>query len=262
MKIIITRQNPGFWAASYICQRLQNAHGDRFTLGLPTGGTAVDMYAELCTLAHEKKLSFQNVLTFNMDEYAALPPDHPQSYHYYMYKHLFDQVDIPPQNIHLPDGCAANLAAECRTYEQAIAQAGGVDLFLGGIGRNGHIAFNEPGSAFDSRTRVIKLAESTREANARFFNGNIQAVPTHALTVGIGTILDAKELLFLATGDSKAEAVAQLAQGEITPQWPLTALRTHPLATLLIDTAAASALSKKTISRMEKNENGDLILEL
>ena len=257
MKLIITSHDLGLWAASYICTRWQRAAKKPFTLGLPTGGTVEGMYAALSGLVHNQKMSFKDIITFNMDEYVGLPPTHEQSYHYYMQHHLFSQVDAKPENIHILDGQAADLTRECEQYEIAIQQAGGIDLFLGGVGRNGHLAFNEPGSAFDSRTRIMELTPNTRKANSRFFGYDISKVPTHALTVGIGTVLDAKELLFLASGESKAEAVARLAQGEITPACPITALKTHPNAALLIDPAAASALDTNILSKWHASQQQD-----
>ena len=203
MKLIITKHNLGLWAASYIRARWAAREKDPFVLGLPTGGTVVDMYAALSGLVKNGKMSFKNIVTFNMDEYVGLPPEHDQSYHYYMKHNLFDHVDIVPQNAHILNGQATDLHAECDAYEAAIKQAGGVDLFLGGVGRNGHLAFNEPGSSFDSRTRVMELTESTKQANSRFFGNDPAQVPSSALTVGIGTVLDSKELLFLAMGRSR-----------------------------------------------------------
>lgn len=242
MKLVITSHNLGLWAADFILRRWEAAAKKPFVLGLPTGGTVEEMYAALVELSREGKISFQDIITFNMDEYVGLPPTHVQSYAYYMKERLFSQVDIRPENIHLLNGLAADLKTECAQYEAAITQAGGIDLFLGGIGQNGHIAFNEPGSSFTSRTRLIDLTENTRLANSRFFGQDISQVPTQALTVGIGTVLDAQELLFLASGDSKAQAVAHVAQGNVTPEWPITALKNHPQATLLIDPAAAADL--------------------
>ena len=266
MKLIITKHNLGLWAASYIRTRWQTRGKDPFVLGLPTGGTVEDMYAALSGLVKNGKMSFQHIVTFNMDEYVGLPPQHAQSYHYYMKHHLFDHVDAQEKNVHILDGMALDLQAQCTQYEQDIKRAGGIDLFLGGVGRNGHLAFNEPGSAFDSRTRVMELTESTRRANARFFDNNPALVPTQALTVGIGTVLDAQELLFLASGPSKAEAVARLVQGEITPNWPITALKTHPQAALLADPQAASALTGTAKTQLEKAwaayPNEDVILTL
>lgn len=266
MQLIITKRNLGLWAASYIQKRVNESRKKPFVLGLPTGGTVLDMYAALAELVKNGKMSFKDVVTFNMDEYATLPPEHDQSYHYYMKHNLFDKVDIRSENVHILNGMAPDLDEECRRYEAAITQAGGVDLGLGGVGRNGHLAFNEPGSAFDSRTRVMELTCSTRAANSRFFGNDPARVPERALTVGIGTVLDAKELLFLASGDSKAEAVARLAQGGVTRLWPITALKTHPKAILLADEAAASALDgelkKQLAAARLQNPDGDWVLHI
>ena len=239
MKLIVTSEDLGKWAATYICNRWKTANKKPFVLGLPTGGTVEGMYAALVELVKKGEMSFENIISFNMDEYIGLPPTHPQSYHYYMKHHLFDHVDMKPENIHILDGQAADLEAECKKYEQAIQEVGGIDLFLGGVGQNGHVAFNEPGSDLASRTRVIELTPSTIQANCRFFDNDPSQVPTRALSVGIGTILDAKELLFLASGSSKLEAVTHLKNDDVTPEWPITALKTHPNATLLADEAAA-----------------------
>ena len=266
MKLIITSHNLGLWAASYICNRWKHTSKKPFVLGLPTGGTVIDMYAALSALVKNGKMSFSDIVSFNMDEYVGLSPEHDQSYHYYMKHNLFDHVDAKPENVHILNGLAADLNKECADYEAAIKQAGGIDLFLGGVGQNGHLAFNEPGSAFDSRTRVMELTENTRRANSRFFNNDISQVPTQALTVGIGTVLSAKELLFLASGDKKAQAVARLLQGDITTQWPITALKTHPHATLLVDEAAASALGKEILAKWthlkQTQPQQDLVLTL
>lgn len=266
MKLIITSKNLGLLAARHIQTRWAAARKKPFVLGLPTGGTVVEMYDALAELVRKGEMSFRDVLTFNMDEYAGLDTQREESYHYYMKHHLFDRVDIPPENIHILNGLAPDPQEECLRYEAAVSRAGGIDLFLGGVGRNGHLAFNEPGSSFASRTRLIELTPSTRQANSRFFGGDPSAVPAKALTVGIGTVLDAKELLFLASGDAKAEAVARLALGEITPQWPITALKTHPHATLLIDPQAASSLEGEAAKRLKtaraQRPEEDVILEL
>ncbi len=266
MKLILTSHNLGLWAASYIHRRWKHSAHQPFVLGLPTGSTVEDMYAALCELVAHHKMTFQNIVTFNMDEYVGLSPTHEQSYHYYMQHRLFAHVDARPENVHILNGLASNLEQECAQYETAITQAGGIDLFLGGVGRNGHLAFNEPGSAFDSRTRIMQLTENTCRANSRFFNNDITQVPTHALTVGIGTVLDAKELLFLASGPVKAEAVARLALGEVTPQWPITALKTHSNAVLLIDETAASALPPDILQQwyrlQAQNPQQDLLITL
>jgi len=264
MKLIITSHNLGLWAAAYICNRWEKAHKKPFVLGLPTGGTVEEMYAALSTLVKNGKMSFQDIISFNMDEYVGLTPEHPQSYHYYMNHHLFSHVDEKPENIHILNGQATDLNAECAQYESAIKQVGGIDLFLGGVGRNGHLAFNEPGAPFDSRTRVIELTQSTIEANSRFFDNDPSKVPTRAVSVGIGTVLDAKEVLILASGASKAEAVAQVFKGNITTQWPVTALKTHANATLLIDEAAAGQLGTDVLTQFKalSKEDKDLILSL
>ncbi len=266
MKLIVTKHNLGLWAAAHIQSRWAARNKNPFVLGLPTGGTVVDMYAALRSLAQHGKISFKDIVTFNMDEYVGLPKEHAQSYHSYMHQNLFNHVDVLPQNVHILNGQASDLHAECVTYENSIAQAGGIDLFLGGVGQNGHVAFNEPGSAFDSHTRIVDLTPSTITANARFFEGKPEQVPTQALTVGIGTVLAAKELLFLANGKAKAEAVAQLAHTEITPQWPITALKTHPNAILIADPDAASELPAIHKERLQtvwaQNPDADIILEL
>ena len=246
MRLIVTKLSVGIWAAAYIKNTIAQFSPSLqkpFELGLPTGSTVLDMYALLRTFAKERVLNFQSVVTFNMDEYVGLPEDHPQSYHSYMRRNLFDHTNMLPEHIFMPNGQATDLTQECSRYEAAIARVGGINLFIGGIGRNGHIAFNEPGTPFHSRTHVANLTPSTREANSRFFFNDISKVPTQAITVGIGTLLDAKELLFLASGIKKAAAVAHLITQKPTLSWPLTALKLHPRATLLADVDACVLLS-------------------
>jgi len=246
MRLIVTKLGVGLYSAAYIRRAIQAfapTAQKPFVLGLPTGSTVLDTYAILRTLAQERLLSFQHVITFNMDEYIGLPEDHPQSYHSYMRRNLWSTVHLPPEHIFIPNGNAPDLQAECERYEQAIARVGGIRLFVGGVGRNGHIAFNEPGTPFNSRTHVTQLLPSTLEANARFFQNDISRVPRQAITVGIGTILDARELLFVASGVKKAAAVAHLITQEPTLDWPLTALKLHPHATLLADLDACVLLS-------------------
>lgn len=248
MRLVVTNINLGLWAAAYIKEKINAfapAPQKPFVLGLPTGGTVVDMYANLRLFYNAGLLDFKNVITFNMDEYVGISPDHPQSYHRYMHSHLFDAVNILPENTHILNGQTADIAAECAAFEAAIAQTGGIDLFVGGVGRNGHIAFNEPGSAFNTRTRQVRLAPSTIQANARFFFNDESRVPQTALSVGIGTVTDAKEVLFLASGVKKAEAIARVMQAGEDIYCPLTALKLHPHATLLADTQACSLLTGK-----------------
>ncbi len=254
MRLVVTKLSVGLWAASYLKGTLQAfapTPQKPFVLGLATGSTMLDMYALLRAFAQERLLSFQQVRTFNMDEYVGLPADHPQSYHSYMQRNLFQAVNLPPQNQVIPNGQAADLQAECSRYEQAIAKAGGMDLLIGGIGRNGHIAFNEPGTPFHSRTHVVNLTPSTREANSRFFFNDISRVPRQAITMGIGTILDAKELLFIACGVKKAAAVSHLMEEEPSLNWPVTALKLHPRATLLTDLDACLLLGNDLKTRLD-----------
>ena len=260
MRLIVTKISVGLWAAAYIKNTVKQfapTLDKPFVIGLPTGSTVLDMYAILRTFAKERLLNFQHIITFNMDEYVGLPAGHPQSYHSYMQRNLFDHVNLLPEHIFMPNGQAQDLIQECTHYEEAMVQAGGIDLFIGGIGRNGHIAFNEPGTSFNSRTHVADLTPSTREANARFFQNDISRVPRQAITVGIGTILDAKELLFIASGVKKAAAVTHLVTQPATPSWPLTALKLHPRATLLADLEACVLLSGDLKTQLDEAMQAD-----
>ncbi len=212
-------------------------------LGLATGATPEATYAELVRLHREEGLSFARVRSVNLDEYEGLDGDCEQSYRHYMQQQLFDSIDIRPWNALLPDGTAVDVAAECRAYEERIRALGGVDLWLTGIGTNGHIAFNEPGSAVDSRTRLVDLSKATVEINSRLFAAADQ-VPRRALTVGVGTLLAARRLLLLATGESKAAAIAAAVEGEVGPQCPASFLQQHADCTFLLDRAAAAQLSR------------------
>lgn len=208
-------------------------------LGLPTGGTPVGFYDALV----ESGVSLARARTFNLDEYMGLPRTHPESYYAFMKRMLYDRTDLRPENCHIPDGNAPDPEAECRRYEEAIRAAGGIDILLLGVGHNGHIGFNEPGSPWDGRTRVVELAERTREANARFFS-SIDEVPRRAITMGIGTILEARRILLLASGTGKAPIVKRLVEDEPTPEVPASALHFHPDATVLLDGEAASMLRR------------------
>ena len=200
----------------------------RAVLGLPTGRTPVGMYDRVVAACSREYHCFREVVTFNLDEYAGIPPDHPGSYCTFMKQHLFDHVDLKPENTHIPSG----VNPDPGNYERDIAAAGGLDLTFLGLGSNGHIAFNEPGTPFDSRTRIVALTESTRNANAPFFpDGN---VPTHAITMGIGTILGSRAIVLLASGKNKADAIKRLRGAEITTDFPASALWTHPNVHVLI----------------------------
>ncbi|MCI3984743.1 glucosamine-6-phosphate deaminase [Bacillus vallismortis] len=208
-------------------------------LGLATGGTPEGTYCELIRLHQTENLSFQNVTTVNLDEYAGLSSDDPNSYHYYMNHRFFQHIDSQPSQHFIPNGHAVDLESECRRYEQLVKSLGGTDIQLLGIGRNGHIGFNEPGTPFQSRTHIVTLNEQTRQANARYFS-SIDSVPTKALTMGIQTILTSKRILLLISGKSKAEAAKKLLEGDISEDFPASALHLHSDVTVLIDREAAA----------------------
>ncbi|XP_050520387.1 glucosamine-6-phosphate isomerase [Daktulosphaira vitifoliae] len=238
------------WAAKYVVKRIKDYKPgpDRyFILGLPTGGTPLGMYKYLIKYYKEEKVSFKYVKTFNMDEYVALPRNHPESYHYYMMSNFFIHIDIDPKNVHLLNGNAANLQAECETYEQLIKEAGGINLFIGGIGPDGHIAFNEPGSSLVSRTRIKTLTQDTLEANARFFENDISKVPKQALTVGVGTVMDAETVLVLITGSHKALALHKAVEEGINHMWTVSAFQQHANTLILCDEDATLELKVKTV---------------
>lgn len=243
MKVIIcdSAEAMSKTAANIFADRIRSK--PNLVLGLATGSTPLGMYAELVRLHREEDLDFSKVRTFNLDEYVGLPPDHEQSYRHFMNRHLFDHLNIDPANTHVPDGLARDLDGCCAAYEAAIQAAGGIDLQVLGIGTNGHIAFNEPGSPFDSRTRVVDLTESTIQDNSRFFK-RIEDVPTRALSMGIGTIMEAREIVLLATKDNKAEAIARTLEGPVTEAVPASILQRHPNVTFVLDQAAASRLKR------------------
>jgi len=235
------------WTAEYIAGKINSCKNKSFILGLPTGSSPIGIYQEFINMYRDKKLSFKNVRTFNMDEYAGLPKEHPQSYHYFMMDNLFNHIDIDRQHIHILNGMAENLEKECELYEEAIAAEGGIDLFLGGMGRNGHVAFNEPGSSFSSRTRIKTLAEETREANSRFFNDDISKVPNLALTVGVGTVMDAREVVIIVNGRNKARALRAVIEDGVNHMWTLSCLQMHPNAIIVCDEEATEELKVETV---------------
>ena len=218
-------------------------------LGLATGNTPLGLYQHLVELHRSGQLDFSRVTTFNLDEYLGLAPSHPQSFHYFMNSHFFSKVNVPASNIHIPDGTVSgNHDSYCDQYEQAIRQAGGIDLQVLGIGRNGHIGFNEPTSSLASRTRLKALSRETSEDNRRFFSSD-EEMPKCAITMGIGTILETRRILLLATGESKAAAVAKAIEGPITSSVSASALQLHPDVTFIVDEAAASLLTQKDYYR-------------
>lgn len=211
-------------------------------LGLATGSSPLRVYRELADRVRRGELSLAGCTGFLLDEYVGLPADHPESYRAVIQRELVDHVDLDPARVHGPDGLAQDVPAACASYEWAISQAGGVDVQLLGIGSDGHVAFNEPGSSLASRTRIKTLTAQTRRDNARFFGGDVDQVPRHCLTQGIGTILEARHLVLIALGEGKAEAVHQLVEGAVSALWPATALQLHPHVTVVLDQAAASRL--------------------
>jgi len=213
-------------------------------LGLATGSTPLGLYQELARLHTEEGLDFSQVTTFNLDEYVGLTQNHPQSYHYFMHENLFKHVNIPRHNIYIPSGTTDNYEAFCKWYEDEIVRVGGIDLQILGIGSDGHIAFNEPTSSLGSRTRIKTLAKPTIDDNARFFD-KLEDVPVYAITMGVGTILEAKKIILLASGQSKAQAVADAIEGSVTSMCTASALQLHSQILFLVDTEAASELKMR-----------------
>ncbi len=250
----------GDWTANYVAKKINDFKptADRpFVLGLPTGSTPLGMYKNLIRLNKENKVSFENVVTFNMDEYVGLDFEHIQSYHYFMYENFFNHINIKEENINILNGLADDLEQECQDYENKIKSYAGINLFIGGVGEDGHLAFNEPGSSLSSRTCIKRLTSSTINANSRFFDDDLDKVPKLALTVGVGTILEADEVLILAYGFNKADAVEQAVQGSINHLWTITALQMHISPILVIDEKAATELKVKTYNyfKMTEEEN-------
>ena len=250
------------WAANHVISSINAANPTKekpFILGLPTGSSPEGMYAELVKAYKEGRVSFENVKTFNMDEYVGLPVDHPESYHSFMARNLFDHINCPKENIHILNGNAPDLAAECKHYEEMIVDAGGIDLFIGGIGSDGHIAFNEPCSSLASRTRVKTLTSDTRIANSRFFDNNPKNVPAHALTVGVGTVMDAREVMILVNGHHKARALQAAVEGGMTQMWTISALQMHKHGIILCDEAATDELKVGTYKYFKDIEKDNIL---
>ncbi|KAI1306477.1 Glucosamine-6-phosphate isomerase 1 [Halotydeus destructor] len=238
------------WAAKYIRKRINEYKPgpDRyFTLGLPTGSTPLGTYKKLIEFHKQGTVSFKYVKTFNMDEYVNLPRDHPESYHSFMFNEFFKFIDIDPNNTHILDGNAKDLNAECEQFEAEIEKAGGIELFVGGIGPDGHIAFNEPGSSLASRTRVKTLAMETVIANARFFDNDVNKVPREALTVGVATVMAAREVMILITGAHKAYALHKAIEEGVNHMWTVSAFQMHPKTLFLCDEDATLELKVKTV---------------
>lgn len=237
------------WTANYIAAKINKANPTAekpFKIGLPTGSSPLQTYQALIKLYESGVISFENVITFNMDEYVGLAKEHPQSYYTFMWDNFFNHVDVKKENVHILNGMADDLDAECEAYEKAIADAGGIDLFLGGIGPDGHIAFNEPGSSLNSRTRIKTLTTDTVIANSRFFDNDVNKVPKTALTVGVGTVLDAKKVIILVNGHHKARALYHAVEGGVTQMWTISALQLHERGIIVCDYDACAELKVGT----------------
>lgn len=251
MRVIIQPdyENLSSWAARYIARAIRDfapTAEKPFVLGLPTGSSPLGTYRKLIRLNQTGSVSFRHVITFNMDEYVGIPEDHPQSYHTFMWTNFLSHIDIRKENVHILNGNAPDLAAECAAYEVAIATVGGIRLFLGGIGADGHLAFNEPFSSLNSVTRVKTLTYDTKVMNSRFFDNDVSKVPSTALTVGVKTVTNAHEVLILVNGHSKARALQATVEGGVSQQWTCSALQLHPRAVIVCDEPACGELKVDT----------------
>ena len=263
MRLIVQSEAVGVakWSATYIARRINesaDSSAKPFVLGLPTGSTPLGTYAELIAIYRAGKVSFKNVVTFNMDEYVGIPKNHPQSYYTFMWDNFFSHIDILPANVNILNGNAPNLKDECADYEARIAAVGGIDLFMGGIGEDGHIAFNEPGSSLSSRTRDKALNEDTILVNSRFFDNDVNQVPKSALTVGVGTVMDSREVLILVTGHNKSRALRQAVEEGINHMWTISALQLHPHGLIVCDEAATVELKVGTYRYFKDIEKDNL----
>ncbi|CAG19442.1 glucosamine-6-phosphate deaminase [Photobacterium profundum] len=251
----------GLWSARYISDRInkfQPTADKPFILGLPTGGTPLTTYKRLIELYEADEVSFKHVVTFNMDEYIGITADHPESYRSFMYNNFFNHIDIKEENINLLNGNADDIDAECQRYEAKIKSYGRINLFMGGVGNDGHIAFNEPASSLASRTRIKTLTQDTRIANSRFFDNDINQVPKYALTIGVGTLLDSAEIMILVTGHNKALALEAAVEGNVNHLWTVSALQLHPKALIVCDEPATQELKVKTVKYFQELETQNI----
>lgn len=263
MRVIIEKDYAELsrWAAEYVAARINAANPTAekpFKLGCPTGSSPLGLYKHLIELYKAGEVSFENVITFNMDEYVGLPVEHPESYHSFMYRYFFDHVDVPAENINILDGNAKDLQKECDDYEKKILAAGGIDLFLGGVGEDGHLAFNEPFSSLQSRTRVMDLTYDTLLVNSRFFDNDVNKVPKQAMSVGVATVTDAREVLVLAFGHKKARALQMAVEGPLSHTCTLSSLQNHPNGVIVCDELAAGELKVNTYRYFKDIEKENL----
>ncbi|RKS85871.1 glucosamine-6-phosphate deaminase [Orbus hercynius] len=256
-----TAQEGGAWAANYIIEQInkyQPTAEKPFVLGLPTGSSPLLMYQQLIKHFKAGHVSFKHVVTFNMDEYVNLPENHPQSYHTFMYQNFFNHIDINPNNIHILNGNAQDVEQECQEYEDKIKSYGKINLFIGGVGQDGHIAFNEPSSSLRSRTRIKTLTENTLIANSRFFDNDINKVPKYALTIGVGTLMDAEKVVLLVFGHNKSIALQAAVEGSVNHMWTVSILQTHPKAIIVCDEPSTDELKVKTLKYFKQLEANNL----
>jgi len=263
MRVIIQPDNDlvSKWVASYVVRKIRDfkpTPKKPFVLGLPTGSSPIGTYQELVRMHKRGLVSFQNVVTFNMDEYVALPKDHPESYHSFMWNNFFQHIDVRKENVNILNGNAKDLEKECTDYEKKIKKIGGIHLFLGGIGPDGHIAFNEPGSSLSSRTRIKTLTYDTIVANARFFDNDTRKVPKTALTVGVATVLDANEVLIIINSYKKARALANVVEGSVNHMWTVSALQLHPHGIIVCDDESTAELRVGTVKYFKDIEAPNL----
>jgi glucosamine-6-phosphate deaminase len=263
MRLIIQSdyQRMSRWTACHIAKTIKDFNPSEkrpFVLGLPTGSSPLGTYRELIALNRQGYVSFAHVVTFNMDEYVGLPVEHPESYHSFMWNNFFSHIDIDKNHVNILNGNAPDLAAECAAYERRIADLGGVRLFLGGIGADGHIAFNEPFSSLVSRTRVKTLTYDTKVANSRFFDNDPAKVPDTALTVGVGTVMDSREVVIVVNGHGKARALQAAVEGPLTHTWTISALQQHPKAIIVCDEPATDELKVATYKYFKDIEAANL----
>jgi len=252
MRLIIqpNYEQVSLWTANYVATKIKDFKPSRrnlFVLGLPTGSSPIGMYQELIKLYKSGYVSFKYVRTFNMDEYVGIPDDHPESYHSFMWINFFNHIDIQKNNVNILNGNAKDLEKECNKYEKKIKSSGGIRLFIGGIGPDGHIAFNEPASSLGSLTRIKTLTKDTIIANSRFFDNDINKVPKTALTVGVKTVLDAEEVVIIISGHNKARALAQVVEEGVNHMWTVSALQLHPKGMIVCDEDSTHELKVGTV---------------
>lgn len=258
MKLVIQKNynELSHWSGDYIANSINTFNPSEekpYVLGLPTGSTPLGTYKRLIELNKAGKVSFKNVVTFNMDEYVGIAKDHPESYHSFMFENFFNHIDIKKENVHILDGNAPDLDKECEAYEAKIKAFGGIELFMGGMGADGHIAFNVPGSSLQSTTRLVNLNYDTIVANSRFFDNDLNKVPKQALTVGVKTVTDSKEVLIVVNGYKKARALQNVVENGMNHMWTLSALQAHPCGIIVCDEEATMELKVGTVKYFKES---------